>query len=459
MLSIDSKMQPSTKPGNSDRHESLHSSDSDYLPSRSLPPLVRSISARLASVNPFRPKTYYDSPGLLEQSSHWGALVIWTIAAGTTAGLLWAFWGKVDQTVSATGVLEPLTGKVQVKSPSGGIVRRLWVSEGQFVQQGTPLLVVENQGLRARLLAVNKQLALLRYENQLYNILLDGSGRFDINSLPDPPPAIATEEKTRSVRLTVQQTAAQLRQLQARLESQSQTLRLKTSLVNSLKPLYQNGGFAKYNYLSAVDELQQLQSQQIQSKEQITSVLSEAGRQTSSNERQILSLEAEVTGLQEARTNLTINAVQKGRIFNLAVSPGSVISSGAEVMRIVPEGGLRAKIYLPNSDSGFVRPGLPVKLSVSSFPPSEYGYLNATVMRIGADALSGDEGSSSMNSQRANTFPMIVSLGPNPGKEYILSRLAPGMQVGANIIVRQRPVITLLTDVFTKGSEDLKNSR
>ena len=30
------------------------------------------------------------------------------------------------------------------------------------------------------------------------------------------------------------------------------------------------------------------------------------------------------------------------------------------------------------------------------------------------------------------------------------------MQVSANIIVRQRPVITLLTDVFTKGSESFK---
>jgi hypothetical protein len=41
----------------------------------------------------------------------------------------------------------------------------------------------------------------------------------------------------------------------------------------------------------------------------------------------------------------------------------------------------------------------------------------------------------------------------------MLNRLEPGMQVSANIIVRQRPVITLLTDVFTKGTETLQNSR
>ena len=47
----------------------------------------------------------------------------------------------------------------------------------------------------------------------------------------------------------------------------------------------------------------------------------------------------------------------------------------------------------------------------------------------------------------------------NEDKSVILDRLTPGMQVTANIIVRQRPVITLLTDVFTKGSESLQNSR
>ena len=54
---------------------------------------------------------------------------------------------------------------------------------------------------------------------------------------------------------------------------------------------------------------------------------------------------------------------------------------------------------------------------------------------------------------------MTIELMDNQDKTVILERLVPGMQVSANIIVRQRPVITLLTDVFTKGSESLQNSR
>ena len=180
--------------------------------------------------------------------------------------------------------------------------------------------------------------------------------------------------------------------------------------------------------------------------------MGQAARQVSINSRQILGLEAQLVALQEQQRNLTLKAQQPGEVFNLSVGKGSVIGSGAEVMRIVPDGGgLKAKVFLPNSELGFIKDGMPVKLSVSSFPAGEYGYLKGFIKNIGADALE--------NTALANTFPMTIELTQNQDKMAILERLAPGMQVSANIIVRQRPVITLLTDVFTKGSESLQNSR
>tara|TARA_Y100001933_G_C18985899_1_gene558499 strand:+ start:661 stop:1902 length:1242 start_codon:yes stop_codon:yes gene_type:complete len=408
---------------------------------------------------PARRKVFFDSPGLLEQSQHWGGLVIWTIAAGTTAGLLWAFLGRVDQTVTASGTLEPLSGKMIVSSPSGGIVRSLFVSEGEMVEEGEVLMVVESEGTKARLQATERQLAMFLYENQLFNFLLDQSGRFDLNALPEPPELIRSEDRTRSVQLTVKETSARLALLRTRLASQQRTLALKQELVESLRSLYVSGGIAKFNYLNAVDEVQRLEAQIAESSQQLTATKGQAARQVTLNSRQILSLEAQLVALQEQQRNLTLKAQQPGEVFNLSVGPGSVIGSGAEVMRIVPDGGgLKAKVFLPNSELGFIKDGMPVKLAVSSFPPGEYGYLKALVKDIGADALESSD-QQSADRQRANTFPMTIELTDNQDKSAILELLAPGMQVSANIIVRQRPVITLLTDVFTKGSESLQNSR
>jgi len=121
-----------------------------------------------------------------------------------------------------------------------------------------------------------------------------------------------------------------------------------------------------------------------------------------------------------------------------------------------PHGARRARLFLANSDLGFVRVGQLAKLSISSFPAGEYGYLDAKVTRIGADAL---DNQSQADQQRANTYPLQVALGANTTKVKLLSKLYPGMQVAALITVRQRPVISLFTDVFTKGTEGLKNSR
>ena len=211
--------------------------------------------------------------------------------------------------------------------------------------------------------------------------------------------------------------------------------------------------------MTSVDELQRLDAQISETGQQLTATAGQAARQISSNSRQILSLEAQLVALQEQERNLTLKAQESGEVFNLSVGPGSVIGSGAQVMRIVPDGGaLNAKVFLPNSELGFVKDGMPVKLSVSSFPPGEYGYLKGVVTNIGADALESNDPQLG-DRQRANTFPATIRLIENQDKTAILKRLSPGMQVAANIIVRQRPVITLLTDVFTKGSESLQNSR
>ena len=320
-------------------------------------------------------------------------------------------------------------------------------------------MVVESEGTKARLESTEKQLVLYRYENKLFNVLLDQQGLFNLNDLPEPPALVRSEDRTRSVQLTVQETAARLGLLRTRLASQQKTLALKQELVNSLRPVYENGGIAKYNYLTSVDELQRLESQIAETSQQLTATTGQAARQVSANSRQILSLEAQLIALQEQQRNLTLKAQQPGEVFNLSVGPGSVIGSGAEVMRIVPDGGgLKAKVFLPNSELGFIKDGMPVKLAVSSFPPGEYGYLKGRVKSIGADALETTD-QQSADRQRANTFPMTIELTNNADKSAILERLAPGMQVSANIIVRQRPVLTLLTDVFTKGTESLQNSR
>ena len=64
--------------------------------------------------------------------------------------MIWAFTAKIDQTVTVRGRLEPSGSVREVDSPSGGVVSKVFVKEGDIVQQGHPLFDVEAKGLASR---------------------------------------------------------------------------------------------------------------------------------------------------------------------------------------------------------------------------------------------------------------------------------------------------------------------
>ena len=106
--------------------------------------------------------------------------------------------------------------------------------------------------------------------------------------------------------------------MRTRLSSQQRTLALKQELLDSIRPVYENGGIAKFNYLTSVDELQRLESQISETEQQLTATTGQAARQVSVNARQILALEAQL-GTTRATTKPTLKAQQPGEVFNLSV--------------------------------------------------------------------------------------------------------------------------------------------
>ena len=87
-----------------------------------------------------------------------------------------------------------------------------------------------------------------RYENQLYNLLLDQLGRFDLNTLPEPPDLVRSRSNSLGA-VDSPRDIGSARPLRTRLTSQNRTLALRQELVDSLRPVYENGGIAKFNYL------------------------------------------------------------------------------------------------------------------------------------------------------------------------------------------------------------------
>jgi hemolysin D len=87
--------------------------------------------------------------------------------------------------------------------------------------------------------------------------------------------------------------------------------------------------------------------------------------------------------------HMTLRAPIDGTIQASSVTTvGQVVTSGEEIMRIVPEdAALEIECYLPNQDIGFVKEGQDAVVKIESFPFTRYGTINARVTRVARDAI------------------------------------------------------------------------
>lgn len=88
-------------------------------------------------------------------------------------------------------------------------------------------------------------------------------------------------------------------------------------------------------------------------------------------------------------THMTLTSPIDGTVSGSTItSVGQVVTVGEQVMQIVPaDAALEIECDLPNADVGFVRQGQQAVVKVESFPFTDYGTLDATVVRVAHDAI------------------------------------------------------------------------
>jgi len=187
---------------------------------------------------------------------------------------------------------------------------------------------------------------------------------------------------------------------------------------------------AKLTLLKSQEDFKNLQTK-------ITSVKSDI----SQTQSQIISLKFQ---LQQRTIRSPIN----GTIFELPVKkPGAVVQTGQMVALIAPENAvLILKAHIPSQQSGFLKPGMPVKIKFDAYPFQEYGILQGYVTWISPDSKIQEN-----SPQNVETYDVDIAL-EHPyiqaGNKRI--NLTPGQTATAEIIIRQRRIIDFILDPFKK---------
>jgi HlyD family secretion protein len=90
----------------------------------------------------------------------------------TTAALIWSALAKIEQVVGAQGQLKP-QGKVQeVQAPVNGVVQEVKVKDGDRVNKGDVLVLMDSSASQVQLESLKKIRATAEKENQFYRLLM-----------------------------------------------------------------------------------------------------------------------------------------------------------------------------------------------------------------------------------------------------------------------------------------------
>jgi hemolysin D len=471
---------------------------------------------------------------VLQQSRLWSRGIAWCIAGVTVAALVWAAVARLEEAVPATGKLEAQGATQEIKVPTNGVVKTVYIQDGQQVKKGEKLLSLDSSVAMAQKMTLQNIQSNLLQENALYASLM----KDQVAVIPDAP-ILSTKPGMASLARNRTALAAENRLFQAQLASDggrlsaSQKVRLKTSqnelasrrqmaeleisqlqeqlgqadtqlagakdileinqgILQDIEPLEKEGALARVQYLRQVQEVRSQQvevDRLIQEQARLSLAIAQAQQKLSNiqsgsqkdlltlisdNEKRIAAIDSQFSKaiienqnrLDEIDSQLSetqqilryqdLRSPIDGVVFDLKAAPGYVanININEPVMKVVPNRNLLAKVYIRNQDIGFVNEGMPVDVRVDSFPFSEFGDIKGKLSWLGDDALPPTE------ERKFVSFPAKVSL--DQQTMWIKGRrvqLQSGMSVSVNIKVRDRTVISIFTDLFTRQLEPLKNVR
>jgi hemolysin D len=262
---------------------------------------------------------------------------------------------------------------------------------------------------------------------------------------------------------------------QQRYEEQNQQIKQRTSEIAQLDEEYARLGLSasqgeeKVKNDVAVTQ-KDLYAKLSENDKQIKAIDSQLSKEIVENDKKLAEINNQLTQANQNLKYQDIRSPADGTVFELkAYNDGVVNNNSSEpLLQVVPDNNLIAKVFILNKDIGFVtgrfaeaqknKESLEVDVRIDSFNFSEFGDVKGTLEWIGSDVLPPDE------TNREYRFPARIKLKDQSLniKQSTGSKDMPlktGMSINANIKLRDRTVMSIFTEQFTRQSDSLKNVR
>ena len=356
----------------------------------------------------------------LRQSNFFIRSLTWGLISTSGLTIIWLAFAYTEEIVIVKGKLEPIGDVKIINIPSGGVVKNILVKNGEEVSKDQILLVLDNDILKENVNSLENQIKQKKFELELKK-----------------------EEKIKLIDLYNNK----LRFLRNEFEVQD-------NIKKRFKELFEKGAISELNFLEKVSEINSLEGKIVENDINLK-------RQSLILSQQIKQIESEVSELQakelEAEVLLEYKSIKSpvnGIVFDMKPrNIGFVAQSNFSIMKIVPFNKLEADVKIPSSKIGFIKIGMPVDISIDSFPANDFAPIKGIVESIGSDVLDLNE-----ENNQEYFFPGSIKLNSqslllNNGNELPLQ---VGMSLKANIKLRKVSYLKLLLGSFRDKAESIK---
>jgi len=403
-------------------------------------------------------------------------LFAWPVMIFVIIMVIWSFFVRLDEVSTAPGEVVP-QGKIKViQHLEGGIVEDIFVSEGDTVRKGQPLLQLDlassgtnvdelqvrldgEQLVRARLIAestgqpltfpediARRRPALANAQREAYL-----ARRRELDSTLK-----VMEEQVRQKELEVDE-------LKARAQAVNQNYKLARERFKMSKSLLAEGLTARMDHLELQAEVEKLRGERKSLKPALPKAQAavkeikqrlqegeikfrrEAQEQLGKSEQDIARIKELLSTANEQGLRAEIKSPIDGVVQNMVNNTiGGVVRPGEPIMEIVPIGeNLVIEVKLNPTERGFVNIGQRALVKISAYDFARYGGLEGEVIRVAPDSSTDENG--------APYFQVIVRTDKNYlGTSEGSLPITPGMQATVDILTGEKTVIDYIISPILK---------
>jgi HlyD family secretion protein len=350
-------------------------------------------------------------------------IIYWIIIGMIISGIALLPFVYVDVSIQARGYFQSDIEKQVVYAPFQGRVAFTAIRNGDRVERGDTLFVIDSETIRTQ------QAALLHRMSENDASVSDLGKLTEIDSTDMKPGYAGLFTKRYQAEfenVRNQQTIQFQKYVKKKKEHQRNVLLYEQEIIPEID--YENSVFGLG---SEKDNLNQILIYQ--------KSLWQNDLATRRNEA--IRLLAEFEQCTEELTNRIVLAPTSGEILQSSdLQSGSIVSQGQKIAEISPDGELVATCYVKPADIGHIREKQSVKIQVDAFNYNEWGMLQGNIVDISDDMIVED-GSTAYFRIKCKPAATFLSL-----KNGYKAEIKKGMSLNARIVVIRRSLYNLLFD-------------